>query len=108
MNRQRRQARTRTAVRSRQQEPRRLLAELMQLAAQLEIEVVREPIEEGQGGLCRVYDRRYLFVDPTTPLLDQVELFVVALAALPTDHLYVRPRLRELLERARQRRPRPR
>jgi len=103
VSRARNQARTRTALRSRQEDSRRLLAELMRLTAQLDIELVREPIEEGRGGLCRIYDRRFLYVDPALPLLEQVDLFVEALAQLPTEHLYLRPRLRDRLERARRR-----
>lgn len=95
-------------TRSQQEEARRLLAELLRLAAQLDIEVVREPIEEAQGGLCRIYDRYFLYLDPQRPLLDQIDVVIEALAPLPTEHLYLRPRLRQRLERARARSGKPR
>jgi len=87
-----------------QDRERRLLAELEGLAAQLGVEVVREPLEESRSGLCRIYDRHLLFVEASLPLLEQIDVFAAALASFPLEDLYLRPQVRELIERTRVRR----
>lgn len=77
------------------------LEELSALCERLEIEVVREKLGASRGGLCRIYQRHVLYIDSTLDVDDQVELMAEALAKFETDHFYLRPRLRDLIERVR-------
>jgi hypothetical protein len=74
-----------------------ILQELEALAQELDVEVCYE-IFEGYGGLCRYGGRTRLIVNRHLGPAQQVRLFCQALSRLPLERVFIRPRLRELLE----------
>ena len=74
-----------------------LFQELEALAAELEVEVRYDDLAS-RGGLCRVGDRTCLFVNRNLSLVERVDVFADALASLPLDGVFIRPRVRDLLE----------
>jgi hypothetical protein len=81
-----------------------LVEELIRAAARLGVEVRVEPFETppaGGGGLCRFQGALLILVDARAPLPDRVQALARALATLESDHVYLMPEVRELLEAAR-------
>ncbi len=76
-----------------------LLQELESLAEQLSVEVRHEPLAGPRGGLCRLGDRDLILIDRNLPLAERVELMAQALSTLPLDDVFVRPDVRQLLEK---------
>ena len=74
-----------------------ILRELESLAAELAIEVRYEPIE-GTGGLCRYGGKHYLIMPIDLPRAQRIDVLVDALARQPTDEIFLRPDIRDLLE----------
>ncbi len=75
--------------------------ELEACAQQLGLEVRREK-GDFEGGLCRVDFERYIIINERKPLANQVRVLAEALAALELDNVYLKPAVRELLERAKE------
>ncbi|MFH1567327.1 MAG: hypothetical protein ABIL09_04945 [Gemmatimonadota bacterium] len=75
-----------------------VLQDLEALAAALQIDVRYEDLE-GRGGLCRFGGRTCLLVSRGLSVPERVDLFVGGLSSLPLDGVFIRPRVRELLER---------
>jgi hypothetical protein len=76
-----------------------LLAELLDLAARLEIEGRQESLGGEGGGLCRLRGKRVMFVDTAAPPAEQLDRTAAALAPLPDwQNLYLLPQVREYLE----------
>ena len=75
----------------------RLLRELEDLAADLAVDVRFEDLESA-GGLCRYGGRTCLLVNRRLSVLERVDLISTELASLPLEDIFIRPRLRELLE----------
>jgi hypothetical protein len=78
-----------------------LLAELLDLAEQIGIEV-RQVYLGGEGGsLCRLRGKWVLFVDAGADMADQVASAAAALAGRQElNDRYIKPQVRELLEQA--------
>ena len=74
-----------------------MLRELESLAAELAIEVRYEHIE-GMGGLCRYGGKAYLIMPIDLPRVQRIDALVDALARQPTDEIFLRPDVRNLLE----------
>lgn len=78
-----------------------LLAEAEETARQLGYEIREELIGEGRGGVCRIRDRKVLFLDPQ---LGPRERLMQVLAALRSDsaisQVALRRSLRHLLDAA--------
>jgi hypothetical protein len=74
-----------------------LLGELQDLAAELAVDVRFEELDSA-GGLCRYGGRTCLLVNRHLTLLERVDLMASELASLPLEDIFIRPRLRELLE----------
>ncbi len=78
-----------------------LLGELLQLAAQLDIEVRREYLGDAEApaesGLVRLKGKHILFLDRRLTPLEAVEVVVSVLAPFSLDHVYVKPAVRSLL-----------
>ena len=75
-----------------------LLQELETLAAGLDIEVRYDDFE-GQGGLCRYGGRSYLIVNHELDTSARVHLFCRVLSRLPLDAVFIRPQVRERIEK---------
>jgi len=74
---------------------------LLNAAAELGIDVRREPLGGQAGGLCTVRGRRVLFVDVSADLMTRYEKTLEALAGLPgLQDRYIPPEIREDLDRA--------
>ncbi len=77
-----------------------LLQELETLAAALDIEVRYDDFE-GQGGLCRYGGRSYLIVNRELDTDARVQVLCRALARLSLDTIFIRPQVREQIEKCR-------
>jgi hypothetical protein len=76
-----------------------VLQELETLAESLAVEMRYDDLEGGRGGLCRYGGRTCLIVNRALPVGERVRVISNALARLPFDDVFVRPQVRELLER---------
>ncbi len=75
-----------------------LLRELENLAAELDVDVRVEDLDETSGGLCRYGGRTCLLINSQLSPPERVALIAAELASLPTGQIFVRPQVRELLE----------
>ncbi|MFC1526198.1 hypothetical protein ACFL6X_05230 [Candidatus Latescibacterota bacterium] len=75
-----------------------LLQELEALAAELAVDVRYEDLDS-RGGLCRFGGRTCLLLSRDLSVPERVDLFAEGLAGLPLEGVFMRPRVRELLER---------
>ena len=77
---------------------------LAEIAERLGVRVRREPIDGTSGGLCRIRGEQILFIDTLADAATRVDRCLEALARLPgIDEHYVRPDIRERIERIRSR-----
>ncbi len=74
-----------------------MLQELESLAADLAIEIRYEHIE-GMGGLCRYGGKAHLIMPVDLPRAQRINSLIDALARQPTDEIFLRPDIRNLLE----------
>ncbi|MHC4090451.1 MAG: hypothetical protein ACYSVY_09280 [Planctomycetota bacterium] len=80
------------------------LERLTQIAEDLGVQVRREPIDGESGGLCSVKGKRVLFIDTLADAATRVDRCLEALARVPgIDDHYLRPDIREQIERIRSR-----
>ena len=79
-----------------------LLESLMELAAQMGVEIRQVPLDGDGGGLCLLKGKRILFVDTNASLPDQLARTAAGLATLEDgEDIYILPEVRELLEQYR-------
>jgi len=76
------------------------LRELQAVAARLSIPVRYEP-GEMRGGLCRLHDRWQIIINDDLTEEEKADVLAESLAQMDVDTVYVPPRVREMLERAR-------
>ncbi len=75
---------------------------LLEVARSLGIDVRLEDLAGSGGGLCILKGRRVLFVDEASDLATRYDRALREIAQLPEiDGIYIRPDIREDLERAR-------
>ena len=82
------------------------LAEALETAAsQLGVKVRYETLTTtgpaGGGGLCRVKGEWFIIIDRKTAVLERVSILVEALASMDTEHLYLPPKVRDMLAQKR-------
>ena len=81
-----------------------LLNELEELAERMEIAVRYENItgedSPGSGGLCRIQGQYVLIVHSRATVREKIRIITKALRQFDFSEIYVRPVLRELLERS--------
>ncbi len=75
-----------------------ILQELENLVEGLDIEI-RYVDFEGRGGLCRYGGKSCLIVNRTLSSNERIHLLGTALARFPLDDVFIRPQVRELLEK---------
>ncbi len=79
------------------------LEELMRLALLLEVEVRLERLGDeempAESGMARVEGQAILFIDSRLPDIQKVEVVARELAAFPLEGIYLKPAVRALLER---------
>lgn len=84
------------------------LDELLSLADQIGLTIRRESLGGSGGGLCILKGRRVLFLDTSADLETRYERTLAALAPLPDlDARYIRPDVREDIDRLRTQPPTP-
>jgi len=75
-----------------------ILQELEGLAADLAIEIRYDTLE-GRGGLCKYGGKAFLIVNRSLSVQERIHLLSRALSRFPLDDVFLRPQVRELLER---------
>jgi len=77
-----------------------LLAELLDLAAQIGLEVRHAPLGGAGGGLARLRGREILFVDTDADGAVQLEKTAAALSRLAPrlEGIYIKPAIRAMIE----------
>ena len=73
---------------------------LAELSEKLGIEVRWEGLI-GDGGICELRGKRFLFVDRSLNLRTQMDVMAAALCEEPLDEVYILPEVRQVLESAR-------
>ncbi len=73
---------------------------LAELSEKLGIKVRWEALL-GDGGVCELRGKRYLFVDRSNDLTTQAEVMADALCDEPLENVFILPEVRDLLDRAR-------
>ncbi len=85
--------------------PLRVLAELESIAARVGIAVRAEPfgskLLRGRGGLCWVHGRPLVVMDSALSTVDRIPLLAGALAHFELEGLAIAPRVRAILDAAR-------
>ncbi len=74
-----------------------ILQELETLAADLAVEIRYEELD-GRGGLCRYGDKTCIIANRALQVSERVHLLSKELSRFPLDDIFIRPRIRELLE----------
>ena len=54
---------------------------------------------EGRGGLCKYGGKNYLIVNRSLSVQERIHLLSRALSRFPLDDVFLRPQIRELLEK---------
>ena len=75
-----------------------ILQDLESLASELGIEIFYDDLQESRGGLCRVGGKSRLYINRSLSVAERIRLLVAALSDLPLEGVFLRPRVRELLE----------
>ena len=77
-----------------------LLEELAyRLGIQIRYEKIKDEESRSSGGLCRLKEKEVILVDSRAKTKDKIQTLVEALRHFDLDNIYVRPAIRELLER---------
>ncbi|MFH1007711.1 MAG: hypothetical protein V1800_09450 [Candidatus Latescibacterota bacterium] len=74
-----------------------LLQELESVAERLDLAVGYGSLE-GKGGLCRYGGATHLILNQSLSVSERVEAFLCALRRLDLDAVFLRPRIREMIE----------
>ncbi|MFO8164082.1 MAG: hypothetical protein R6T98_06065 [Desulfatiglandales bacterium] len=82
----------------------KVLQYLEELAFQLGIEIVNERLGGTdvsiEGGLCKVKGTYKIFMDPSTPIQNKIEILARSLSSFHTEEVYLLPFIREILQKA--------
>lgn len=82
---------------------RTVLGHLEAVAEQLGVEIRYEPMEGeaalSPGGMCRLRGKAVIIVNGKAPLGDKIQTVARALRRLDVSRIYLRPGIRNLLER---------
>jgi hypothetical protein len=82
----------------------KILQYLEELAFQLGIEIVNERLGGTdvsiEGGLCKVKGTYKIFMDPSTPIQNKIEVLARSLSSFHTEDVYLLPFIREILQKA--------
>lgn len=84
-----------------------IIDELEELAKRFGIQIRYEPIKQDEdlvrvvGGLCLLRGEYTLIIDSKAAVIDKIRTFAEALTHFNLDLIYIKPAVRELLEKAR-------
>jgi len=82
-----------------------IIDELEELAEKFGIKIRYEPIKQDEdlirvvGGLCLLRGEYVLIIDSKAAMADKIRTFVEALRHFDLDHVYIKPVVRELLDK---------
>ncbi|AQT69146.1 hypothetical protein STSP2_02333 [Anaerohalosphaera lusitana] len=77
-----------------------ILEDLLIVLESADVSLKREPMGGGGGGLCRIKDRLVFYVDTDAPALLNAENVAVAAADVTDlDLIYLRPEVRDFVEK---------
>ena len=78
---------------------------LEDLAQELGVEIVYDKLATEdfsvKSGLCRVKDSHKIFLDRSEAPESRINILAKALSAFNTENIYLRPHIRDILEKAR-------
>jgi hypothetical protein len=83
-----------------------IIDELEELAKRFGIQIRYEPIKQDEdlvrvvGGLCLLRGEYVLIINSKTAVADKIRTFAEALRHFDLDQIYIKPAVRELLEKA--------
>jgi hypothetical protein len=83
-----------------------IIDELEELAKRFGIQIRYEPIKQDEdlvrvaGGLCLLRGEYVLIINSKTAVIDKIRTFAEALRHFDLDQIYIKPAVRELLEKA--------
>jgi hypothetical protein len=70
---------------------------LLEAAAQLDIRIRVEKLEQTPGGLCRIKGQNVIFIDKTMDMEAKTRCLAQSLQQLNLELIYIKPRLRDYL-----------
>lgn len=83
--------------------PDQLYQELLSLAERLQVTVSEQNLKTSgvkvKSGFCKVRGQKMYVMDKHKSVHDKIRLLATQLAAIPHDDLYIKPAVRELLEK---------
>ena len=86
--------------------PDQLYQELISLAERLQVTVSEQNLKTSgvkvKSGFCKVRGQDMVVMDKHKSIHDKIRLLATQLAAIPHDDLYIKPAVRELLEKYRE------
>ncbi|MCD6594705.1 hypothetical protein J7L68_03415 [bacterium] len=75
-----------------------IIGELERLAQKLGVIVRYERMGTLSGGLCRIDDKLYLFINKSLTIKSKIELIANEISTLDWKNHFVRPEVKEILE----------
>lgn len=78
-----------------------ILENLEKIAEKLGVKVIYDKMW-GKGGGCRLRQKRYILINKTLSNREKIKVFAGALSCYPLDDIYIIPKVREQIEKARE------
>jgi len=72
--------------------------EILDLAERLNIKIVFNDLNESQGGLCRIKNQYYIYLNSSMSIKQQISLLLREIARIDLSKIYLKPSLRKLIE----------
>ena len=88
-----------------------IIVELEELIKSFGVQIRREPMRQDEdlvnvvGGLCLLRGEYVLIINSKATAMDKIKTLATALKHFDLDHIYLRPVLRELLDKVPEQRP---
>ncbi len=88
-----------------------IIEQLEELIKSFSVQIRREPIKQDEdlvkvvGGLCLLRGEYVLIINSKATTMDRIEALATALKHFDLDQIYLRPVLRELLDKTPEQRP---
>ncbi len=83
--------------------PEQIYQELMDLAEKLDITVSEQNLRKtgvkAKSGLCKVKGKYIFIMDKHKSINKKIDILIESLAVIPHENIYIKPVIRELLEK---------
>ncbi|HIE05568.1 MAG TPA: hypothetical protein EYP58_02075 [bacterium (Candidatus Stahlbacteria)] len=76
-----------------------ILKELREIAEGLSVSIIFDRLN-GQGGYCRLRDQHYIIINNSLSIERKIEMLIDCLGQFPLDQIYIKPRIREIIEKS--------